>query len=299
MNGEILPQKAVLDLGVLDQPVLLFGGPYSNQQATQALLAEASQRGIAPQNIICTGDVVAYAGDPAPTTDAIMQSGMHVLMGNCEESFGFDGEDCGCGFDEGSACDLLSRQWYAHANRELTADHRAWMRALPRLIRFQMAGHQMAVIHGGLTDISRWLFKSSPAAAKHEEIRTIERSDPVDVIIGGHSGLPFVDDLGDKLWLNAGVIGMPANDGTTRTWFTLLTPTPDGLQVDLQPLIYDHAAAASRIDALGLAGAYAKTLRTGLWPNMDVLPESECQQKGEAITPWSATWHRPMRSAAE
>ncbi len=299
MSSNTLPLQAVLDLGAIDQPVLLFGGPYSNLQATQTLLSHAQQRGIAPQHIICTGDVVAYAGDPAATTDLVMQSGMHVLMGNCEESFGFDEDDCGCGFDEGSACDLLSRQWYAHANRELTAGQRAWMRELPRLIRFQMAGHHLAVIHGGLTDISRWLFQSSPAEAKKQEIAAVEDAGPVDVILGGHSGLPFVDDLGDKLWLNAGVIGMPANDGTSRTWFVLLTPTPEGLQIDLNPLAYDHISAARRMDKLGLAGAYAQTLRTGLWPNMDVLPEPERRQVGKAIQPWSMTWRRPLRTAAE
>jgi len=299
MSSAKRPQQKILDLGVLDQPVLLFGGPYSNLQATQALLAEAQQRKIPSQNIICTGDVVAYAGDPAPTTDLIMQSGMHVLMGNCEESFGYDGDDCGCGFDEGSACDLLSRQWYAHANRELSPNHRAWMRQLPHLIRFQMADHQMAVIHGGLTDISRWLFKSSAAHSKREEISTIEQSGRVDIILGGHSGLPFVDDLGDKLWLNAGVIGMPANDGTARTWFVILTPTADGVHIDLHPLTYDHVSAAARMNALGLAGAYAKTLTTGLWPNMDVLPEPERQNIGKAIAPWSVNWQRRQRTAAE
>ena len=46
-----------------------------------------------------------------------------------------------------------------------------------------------------------------------------------DGVVCGHSGIPFCRLLeGDKrgrgarLWLNAGVIGMPANDGTARSW---------------------------------------------------------------------------------
>ena len=97
------------------------------------------------------------------------------------------------------------------------------MRALPRLIRFELAGLQLAVIHGGQEDISQWIFKSTPEEIKRNEITHLEKSGPVDVVIGGHCGLPFVEDLGDVLWLNPGVIGMPANDGTTRTWFSVLT----------------------------------------------------------------------------
>ena len=40
--------------------LLFFGGPYSNLEATEALLAEAVRLGIPPERIICTGDLAAY-----------------------------------------------------------------------------------------------------------------------------------------------------------------------------------------------------------------------------------------------
>lgn len=101
-------------------PMLIFGGPYSNLQATRAVLAEAAARGIASDHILCTGDVVAYAADASACCDLMMASGATVLMGNCEENLAADSEDCGCGFAEDTACDLLSRAWYAHARAEIT-----------------------------------------------------------------------------------------------------------------------------------------------------------------------------------
>ena len=101
-------EQETLDLGTLEASVLIFGGPYSNLQATEAMAAEARRLSIAPGNIICTGDVVAYAGNPAATTDAIMDWGVATVMGNCEESFGAEADDCGCGFEEGTACDVMS-----------------------------------------------------------------------------------------------------------------------------------------------------------------------------------------------
>ena len=67
-----------------DRPLLAFGGPYSHLQATEAMLAEARRRGIAPGNIICTGDVVAYAANPEETAQLIRGAGIHVVAGNCE-----------------------------------------------------------------------------------------------------------------------------------------------------------------------------------------------------------------------
>ena len=46
----------LVDLGELDAPVLLFGGPYSNLQATQALVELAKREGIPASHMICTGD---------------------------------------------------------------------------------------------------------------------------------------------------------------------------------------------------------------------------------------------------
>ena len=65
MNEMDISAEACLDLGNLDAPVLLFGGPYSNLRATQAMRAEADRLGIPADHVICTGDVVAYAAAPA------------------------------------------------------------------------------------------------------------------------------------------------------------------------------------------------------------------------------------------
>src|SRR5690242_151043 len=76
-----------------DAPLLIFGGPYSNLQATEAMLAEARRLGIPAGRTICTGDVVAYGADPCETVDAVRAAGIPVVMGNCDESLGTRSED--------------------------------------------------------------------------------------------------------------------------------------------------------------------------------------------------------------
>jgi hypothetical protein len=102
-----------LDLGRLDGPVLAFGGPYSNLRATRALHSEARRLGIPPERCLCTGDLVAYCAEPLETVDLIRSWGCPVVLGNCEEGLGRGADDCGCGFADGSACQVLSRRWFA------------------------------------------------------------------------------------------------------------------------------------------------------------------------------------------
>lgn len=261
----------VLDLGDVDGPVLVFGGAVSNLQATRALLAAAKRLDIPAGRVICTGDVAAYCADAQTTVAALRDAGVHVLMGNCEEALGSGADDCGCNFTADSACDLLARSWYEHARRQLTEDSKAWMRALPRGIRFTLAGWRLLAVHGAPSGISRWIFPSTPVAEKRAEIEAAG----MDGILAGHSGIPFAERIEDRLWINTGSIGLPANDGTPRGWYAVLRPERGSLSVELSPLTFNNKAAIQAMYKAGLPRAYADTLQSGLWPSLDILPETE------------------------
>jgi len=292
----------ILDLGKLEErggPVLCFGGPYSNLQATEAVLAEATRRGIPPERIICTGDVVAYCGDPSATTAAIRDAGIHVVMGNCEEQLGFNGADCNCGFEDGSDCAQWSQSWFAHAATDLSEDALSWMQDLPRQIRFTLSGQRFAVIHGGADNISEYVFASSAMSDKARNFDRLDQKGPIDAVIGGHSGLPFTQFSGGRLWHNAGAVGMPANDGTPRGWFSLLSPAGDGIDITILALDYDHQAAAAALRASQPDLPYARTLESGLWPNMAVLPDAEQKRRGQPLNGQTVHWPRRRNAAAE
>ncbi len=272
-----------------DRSLIIFGGPYSNLEATQALLAEAARRGFAPENIICTGDVVAYCADAQATLDLVMRSGVHVLMGNCEEQLAANADDCGCGFESGTACDLLSATWYAHAARHVRNDQRAWMSALPRRVDIEIGGRRLAVIHGGVERIADYVFASTPDVEKARQIAITG----VDGVIGGHCGLPFTQIIDGRLWHNAGSIGMPANEGLPRVWFSVLSPQRGGLRISHHSLEYDYASAAAKMRAAGLPAGYADALSSGLWPSLDVLPDAERRAAGAPLGLADVFWPAP------
>src|SRR6266851_4280954 len=251
----------------MDGPVLVFGGPYSNLEATQAVLAAAAARGIPPRRIVCTGDIVAYGADAAATLAAVRAAGIWAVMGNCEESLGSGAGDCGCGYAEGSACDRLAVEWYAHAERRLDGDARRWMAALPRRLDIELAGRRLGVIHGGVRQINRFIFASTPAAVKREDLAAAG----CDGVIAGHCG-------------------MPANDATPATWFSILTPRADGIAIAHHALAYDHRAAAAKMRAARLPEGYAGALESGLWPSLDVLPAAELDARGAALRPGGVLW---------
>lgn len=261
----------VLDLGQLDGPVLLFGGPYSNLQALEAIIAEAERRGIVAKNTICTGDTVAYCANPSETVALIREFGCAVVAGNCEKQLAAHATDCGCGFEEGTQCDLLSAGWYGHADRHIGTEDRNWMAGLPDMITFTHLGQRNAVIHGGLSDVSRFIWAVSGQAEFEQEISLVRDAlGSVNRIISGHCGMAFTRIIDGVEWLNAGVIGMPANNGVPLTEYAVL----QGGQSEIANLTYDYNAAYEAMCAAGLIQGYHKALLSGYWPSEEVLPSS-------------------------
>jgi len=269
------------DIGPVEGAVLAFGGPYSNLQALTAMRARAGDLGIPAARTICTGDVVAYGADPAATVELIRDWGVHVVAGNCEDALAADDDGCGCGFDAGTRCDLDARAWYAFTARRIDAAARAWMASLPGVLRFSLAGRQVAVLHGAYSRINRFVFASTPETVKREEARLAD----ADVVVGGHSGLPFTQPLADgAIWHNPGALGLPANDGTPDVWYSVLTPDQDGgLGIAHHRLAYDHVEAAGRMRRAHLPEGYARALETGRWPSDDILPADEKATAGTAL----------------
>lgn len=268
---------------------MIIGGPYSNLEATQALLNQAEALGIPGDHIICTGDVVAYGADPEATVDLIRDARCHVVLGNCEESLAAGSNDCGCGFPAGSACERLSAAWFSHAIAELGKDALAWMSALPRQIDVELGASRFAVVHGGAGRINQFIFASTAPSIKAETLNGAE----YDGVIAGHCGLPFTQTISGKLWHNAGVIGMPANDGTPRAWYSIIVRSGEGVRIEHRSLPYDHLTAAAKMRRAGLPEEYAKALETGLWPNCDVLPWQEIRERGVPIAEGQVYWQQP------
>ena len=268
-------------LGTLHGEVWVFGGPYSNYQALKAFRCKVEKAGVPASHVIGTGDLVAYCGQPQECIDLVREWGVPVLMGNCEESLANDAEDCGCGFVEGSACSLLSVSWFNFSRNALDSGAIQWMAGLPRTLNFEFAGKQFLCLHGSLNRINEFVFASTDSDLKLKQLDDTG----VDCIIGGHCGLPFGQVLEGKAWLNAGTIGIPANDGGQYVWYMRLKESSGTVSVSWHRLNYDVSAAQAVMHAKGLPPDYRESLATGLWPSMDCLPETERAQQGQTISP--------------
>lgn len=254
----------VQDFGRFDGSITVFGGGYSNWHAVSALI---EARPDAP--MFSTGDSVGYCAQPNETVAAMTERGVYGIAGNCERQATSGADECGCGFEDGSACDLLSRGWYPYLLAKLDAESHKRLAALPDMGILQQDHRRYAVIHGGATANNRFLWPSSANEDFEREIAAIETMiGPVNGVLAGHSGLAFHRVVGDHQWINAGAVGLPSHDGRSETRYAVL----EAGEVTFHRLAYNHYAARTSMEEQGLTQGYQETLTTGIWPSEDVLP---------------------------
>lgn len=275
-----------LDLGELKPPLLIFGGAYSNLEAVNAVKFWAEQHAFTAQQCLFTGDMIGYCANPHEVADLMRDWGINLIKGNVEDALAEKAESCGCGFTPGSSCDTLSASWFNFAQSAISEAHRYWFQSLPAQLTFRLSNLKVHMLHGASSEISKFIFASDNAATFENEFNETG----ADLIIAGHCGLPFTRQFNleeakapPKTWHNSGVIGMPANDGTRHCWFSILDIKDDEMIIHPVKLKYDAAAARNAMLHKGLNTPYAESLMSGLWPSLDILPDTEKSVTGQPI----------------
>lgn len=94
-----------------------------------------------------------------------------------------------------------------------------------------------------------------------------------DVIVATHTGLPWTRTLSkQRLFVNCGVLGRPANDGTTRVGYSIL----DAGGASYVSLEYDYEALAHEMKQEALPEPFIETIRSGWWTTcLEILPGKE------------------------
>tara|TARA_R110002050_G_scaffold177024_2_gene310080 strand:+ start:5392 stop:6219 length:828 start_codon:yes stop_codon:yes gene_type:complete len=271
--------KKIENLTDLKGKILLFGGVYSNLQALESLIEIAERENIAPKNCISTGDIVGYCAQPEEAVQTFKNWGARGIAGNVEMQLRDGEEGCGCDFRKGSRCDGFSQLWYPYAQSKLSKDSLNFMQTLPDHFTFHFGGKDVMILHGSYFQTSEFIFKST--AWKKKEPNFIKTKS--DVIIGGHCGIPFYHEKNGKLWINAGVIGMPANDGTPNVWYVIIDEQNGEFNFKHHSYSYNYQKTSKLMQNGLLPIEYARTLITGLWDNCEILPPVESGLQGFGI----------------
>ena len=201
------------------------------------------------------GDLVNYGPNPAEVVDFVRQNAEVVVRGNHDHAIGA-GEDprCSPAFRE------MAQAMKAYTESVLSGEQKAYLRQLPLTAQRDAGGQRFFLCHAVPSDP---LFKYCPAerALWTPEAATVN----ADVILVGHTHLPFVLNFADRQVVNPGSVGQPKH-GRPEACYAIWD---DGLVV-LKSQPYELDKAVRKLLALpievSVRNQLAEVLRSGSPP---------------------------------
>jgi putative phosphoesterase len=194
--------------------------------------------------IIHAGDVVGYNPFPNEVINAFIAASVHSISGNHDRSV-ISG-DIGFFNDVAAEAVLWTR-------KELKKESLDYISNLRTRERISVDGKTIAVIHGSPFDDDEYIFRDDA----NEKL--LDKA-AADILILGHTHVPFIKKLENGLIVNPGSVGQP-RDGDWRASCMMLD-IPGG-DAEIIRLEYPVEETASRIRKANLPEILAERLKSG------------------------------------
>lgn len=236
----------------------VYSDVHGNLHAMQAVWDAIQQE--RPDAVYCLGDLVGYGAFPNEVTSFVRETGVPTIIGNYDDGVGFDRDECGCVYKD-PVSEQFGHESLMWTQSETTADNKAFLRQLEGHIRLELDDLRLLLVHGSPRKMNEYLYEDRPQAS-FERLATQAEA---DVLLFGHTHLPYQKVAAGTLFVNTGSVGKP-KDGDPRAGFVTLQLGGGETKVDFHRVTYDVAAAASAIRESDLPDVFADQIEVGLQP---------------------------------
>ena len=235
---------------------------HSNIYALNEVLADIKNRHV--DLTVCTGDLVGYATRPNEVIETLKEEKILTIMGNYDEAIGNFKIICGCDYPDPKDAEkaALSMQF---TSEETTLENKAYLRNLPKEAAFTFNNKTIRFVHGSTRVINEYLKENSKEA---EEVmgELFE-----DILVCGHTHIPYAKYYGEKLLVNAGSVGKPKTNTPDANYVIIDIKNEDeigqresSVKVEIIEVAYDFEKMAREIEENEiLPNDFARLIREG------------------------------------
>lgn len=240
--------------------IAIFSDIHGNISALKAVVKDLESEDVA--RTYCLGDLVGYGPYPNEVIELIREKEIETIMGNYDKGVGFELDDCGCAYktEEKEVLGDESLEW---TKNEVTDENKEFLKTLHDNIKFEVEGQKVLLVHGSPRKINQYLFFNHPASSIE---RMMEQYD-ADIMVTGHTHLPYVKKIGDKLLINDGSVGKqkPYNKDqklfSTEAKYLILNVEKDSVSAEMRNIRYDYEKIAQDINNSELPDEFAEAIR--------------------------------------
>ncbi|WP_434798356.1 metallophosphoesterase family protein [Terrisporobacter vanillatitrophus] len=227
---------------------------HSNIYALNEVLADLKKRNV--DLTVCTGDLVGYATRPNEVIETLRKENILTIMGNYDEAIGNFKIICGCDYPDPKDAEKAGMSMH-FTGQETTPENKEYLRNLPKEATFTFNNKTIRFVHGSTRIINEYLKENSKEA---EEVmgELVE-----DILVCGHTHIPYAKYYGDKLLVNAGSVGKPKTNKPDAN-YVIIDIQDSSVEVEIIEVPYDFEKIAKEIEENEiLPNDFARLIREG------------------------------------
>lgn len=235
--------------------IAALGDIHGNIEALKAAYGAAVREGV--DKVYHLGDLGGYAPDVNEVVDFLIGHGVEGVQGNYDDAVGNGREHCGCRYVDAVQAGMaeLSFEWTkGHAAQK----SREYMKGLPFEILFPLDGLMVKLFHA--TPMKNNLYWHEDRDDRF--FLDMARRARADVMIYGHTHLPYRKDLKGRVFINAGSVGKP-KDRDPRASLAIVEISNGVVKADFMKVPYDIGKTVDAILGSGLPPYFAERLKEG------------------------------------
>ncbi|AUN14365.1 metallophosphoesterase family protein [Paraclostridium sordellii] len=227
---------------------------HSNLYALNEVLADIEKRNV--DMVVCTGDLVGYATRPNEVIETLRKNKILTIMGNYDEAIGNFKIICGCDYPDPKDAEKASLSM-KFTSEETTDENKAYLRNLPKEAVISFNNKTIRFVHGSTRLINEYLKENSREA--DEVMNNLDE----DILVCGHTHIPYVKYYGEKLLVNAGSVGK-SKTGSPNANYVIIDIIDSIVEVEIIEVFYDFEKVAKEIEENKiLPNSFARLIREG------------------------------------
>ncbi|MBI5236982.1 MAG: metallophosphoesterase family protein [Deltaproteobacteria bacterium] len=235
--------------------IAILGDIHGNIEALKASYNAAVNE--KTEKIYHVGDLGGYAPFVNEVVDFLKEHKVEGVQGNYDEAVANNKEHCGCKYEDPLQAGMAERS-FEWTKKYSSLKSKDYMRGLPFDISFTSEGLRVKIFHA--TPFKNNLYWHGEREERF--FLDMARRADADVMIYGHTHIPYRKDIGGKTFLNAGSVGKP-KDGDTRACLAIVEISPDTVKANFIRVPYDVEKTAAAIQEFGLPSYFAEKLKEG------------------------------------
>jgi len=209
--------------------IAVIGDVHGNKYALESVLQDIKTRDV--DTLVCMGDLVGYMPFPHEVIENIRENHILVIKGNHDERIAGLDRVTDQTFKDVSYEDAQKSASALYINKLLSEADVEYLKTLPDQIKLEIGAYKVLFVHGSPNSISEYMYDDV------ELLNGIGQFANANVIVSGHTHLPYHTQSEGIHYLNPGSVGKPKHGNSNAMY--MLMDVSDNVSAQFIEVSYD------------------------------------------------------------